>query len=472
MKILFIVYCNGSHLPIFPQNIAYLVSACKAAGHQADVYLQDIHHFPDSHITQFLDESEYDVVGLGFVAGYYQYRKAIDIAQAVNESKRRGDFIFVLGGHGPSAAPEYFREILKADLVVIGEGERFFGEPEFTVLPDEKKNAELLTVSNCVSSDLNFGVIDDVDRIHWPAYEDFPIEIYRLSQFPTSKETDFCMPILSGRGCLWKCTFCYRMVPGFRPRDPWAVIDEMSYLQKEWQINHFNFSDELFMSSKERIHLFCEALIKARMDPIPWAETKLKPFKWDCSGRLNFAKPKELELMKRAGCEYVNYGIESLNDNVLMKMKKGLSVQTITEGIKATLEAGLTPGLNFMWGNIGDNEETLDEMVSFLLAHDRCMELRTIRPVTPYPGSPLFDYAVENGYLEGVEDFYENKHINSDLLTCNFTDIPDERFHHLLFTANAMLINNYTGEVRAQNLARARKLYDMKDKTFRGFRPI
>lgn len=445
MQILFIVYCNGSHLPIFPQNIAYLVSACKAAGHKADVYLQDIHHFPDSHITQFLDESEYDVVGLGFVAGYYQYRKAIDIAQAVNGSKRRGDFTFVLGGHGPSAAPYYFREKLKADIVIVGEGEEV-----------------ILGGLSCDSIILEYAPIENIDEIQWPAYHDFPIELYRLSQFPTSKATDFCMPILSGRGCLWKCTFCYRMVPGFRPRDPWAVIEEMHYLQKEWQINHFNFSDELFMSSKERINIFCEALIEA----------KLKPFKWDCSGRLNHAKPKELALMRRAGCEYINYGIESLDDNVLRKMKKGLSALQITEGIEATLKEGLTPGLNFMWGNIGDTEETLDEMVSFLLAHDRCMELRTIRPVTPYPGSPLFDYAVENGYLEGIEDFYENKHINSDLLTCNFTDIPDDKFHGLLLYANSRLIMNYSTTRMDRNIMQAYKLYRLKDKSFRGFRPI
>lgn len=468
MNICFIVYDNESHLPIFPQNIAYLVSACKAAGHKADVYLQDIHHFPDSHITQFLDESDYDVVGLGFVAGYYQYQKALGIAQAVNESKRRGDFIFVLGGHGPAAASKYFIDILKADLVVIGEGERVFGDLETALLhARDKTDPVLFPEISLHLIPLKAGYVhyypsNHVDEIQWPAYHEFPIELYRLSQFPTSKSTDFCMPILSGRGCKWKCTFCYRMVPGFRPRDPWAVIEEMHYLQKEWQINHFQFSDELFMSSKERIHIFCEALIEA----------KLKPFKWDCNGRLNFAKPGELALMKRAGCEYINYGIESLDDNVLRKMKKGLSAHQITEGVEATLKEGLTPGLNFMWGNIGDTEATLDEMVSFLLAHDRCMELRTIRPVTPYPGCPLFDYAVENGYLEGVEDFYENKHINSDLLTCNFTDIPDDRFHKELYHANFKLVENY--EIK-QTEARAGvmyKLYYERNPNFRGFRAI
>ena len=449
MNILFLIYDNGSHLPIFPQNIAYLVAACKAAGHKADVYLQDIHHFPDSHITQFLDESEYDVVGLGFVAGYYQYQKAIGISRAVNKSKRRNDFIFVLGGHGPSADPEYFKKLLGADFVVVGEGER------------------AITIIGRIDTKLHENIElypePDIDTIHWPAYEDFPIEIYRLSQLPTSKETDFRMPILSGRGCLWKCTFCYRMVPGFRPRDPMAVIEEMDFLQENWNINHFDFNDELFMSSPERITLFCEALINC----------KLKPFKWDCNGRLNHAKPKELKLMKRAGCEYINYGIESLDDNVLRKMRKGLSARRITEGIEATLKEDLTPGLNFLWGNIGDTEDTLGEMVEFLLRYDRCMELRTIRPVTPYPGSPLFDYAVENGYLSGIEDFYENKHINSDLLTCNFMDIPAAVVaHDMLYRANSKLIENYYIKNYARTWYRACELYTKRDKTFRGYRPI
>jgi radical SAM superfamily enzyme with C-terminal helix-hairpin-helix motif len=78
-------------------------------------------------------------------------------------------------------------------------------------------------------------------------------------------------------------------------------------------------------------------------------------------------------------------------------------VETETSGI-----------LNIIFGNIGDNKRTLNKGVEFLLKYDDGAQIRTIRPLTPYPGSPLYCYATEKGLLKDAEDFYENKHTNSD----------------------------------------------------------
>jgi len=48
--------------------------------------------------------------------------------------------------------------------------------------------------------------------------------------------------------------------------------------------------------------------------------------------------------------------------------------------------------------------------VDFLLKYDDGAQMRTIRPVTPYPGSPLYYYAIKKGLLRDCEDFYDNKH--------------------------------------------------------------
>ena len=37
------------------------------------------------------------------------------------------------------------------------------------------------------------------------------------------------------------------------------------------------------------------------------------------------------------------------------------------QGIKDTLKVGISPGLNFIFGNKGDNKETLKKAVDFLL---------------------------------------------------------------------------------------------------------
>ena len=427
-------------------------------GIKVDLFQQDINHLLEPYITQKIERGGYDFVGLGFVAGYYQYQKAKKIAEAVNRADNRSGFKFLLGGHGPAADPEYFMKLLEADAVFVGDAE----------------DSLVKYVTGQGDSSSPSGVIHPIppaisamsDDSPWPAYDSFPIEVYSRTMWPTSKPHDLCMPILSGRGCPYQCTFCYRMEPGkFLPRSPDAIIDEMSYLHLDYRINHFQFSDELFMSSTERVERFCERILEREF-------AKDRPgVKWDCSGRLNFAKPKTLRLMKRAGCEYVNYGCEAMDDQVLRNLNKGLTVRRIREGVKATLEAGLSPGLNFIWGSPGDTPNTLIAATKFLLANDLCHELRTIRPVTPYPGSELFNEAVRRGLLKNTADFYENKHVNSDLLTVNFTDLSDVQFHAYLKIANKALIKNYYEKTKKRVLRAANQLYS-GDASFRGFRPV
>ena len=174
--------------------------------------------------------------------------------------------------------------------------------------------------------------------------------------------------------------------------------------------------------------------------------------------------------MKKAGCVFINYGIESFNDEILKNMNKILTTKQITEGIEATLKIGISPGLNIIFGNIGENQETLDRDVEFLLKYDDFVQMRTIRPVTPYPGCPLYYYAMQKGLLKGAEDFYENKHTNSDLLSVNFTTLSDDGFHKALMRANSKLLKNYYRHQLNSALAVTKNLYLNKDASFRGYR--
>jgi len=446
MKFLLIVYDNGSHIPFFPQGIAYLAAALKQEGVKVELYLQDIYHWSEAHLTDLLNKTYFDFVGLGFVAGYYQYRKALAISKAIKDSNFSGTF--VLGGHGPAAAPEYFLEKTGADVVVVGDGEDALKD---IVEGDFKKNAWLWRRPR-----------RNPDELPWPDYGSFPVEIYRLHRFPHSGNRDFTMPVLSGRGCPFACTFCYRMDSSFRPRNPENVLEEIAFLGKSWQINHIQFSDELLMSSKQRSVEFSEAIIRSGLK-----------IKWDCNGRLNFATKEVLEVMKRAGCTYINYGIEALDDAVLAKMKKGLTVSQIVNGVEATIAAGITPGLNFMWGNYGDNTRTLREAVKFLTRYDGTAELRTIRPVTPYPGSELFNCGMREGRLGGAADFYDSKHTNSDLFTVSFADgISETEGDALLANANKELVKSYYERCAKKVIDDAMEFYEGKNKDFRGFRPI
>ena len=460
MKILFVIYDNDSHVSMFPLGTAYIAAACRHAGHDVKIYNQDVYHWPETHLLELLNKEQFDVIGLGIIGGYYQYRKLLKISEAVNRSINRP--FYVLGGHGPSPEPEFFLRKTQANAIVIGEGEVTITE----LLEALQSKKELLSVEGiafmendrCIQTPRR-ETIADINEIAFPAWDLFPMDHYTLLRDPNMINGDRYMAAISGRGCPFKCNFCYRMDPGFRARSVDSIIEEIRILQKDYGITYIEFVDELLMSSIPRTIELCESFIKSKIS-----------LKWFCNGRLNYAKADVLRLMKEAGCVFINYGIESLDEEALRTMNKALTVKQIVTGIENTLEAGISPGFNVIFGNIGETAESLRMGVDFLMKYDDHSQLRTIRPVTPYPGSPLYYYAIEKGLLKDCDDFYENKHMNSDLLAVNFTGLTDDEFHKLLYEANKKLVENYYSAQLRKTLENARKLYLERDSSFRGFR--
>ena len=302
-------------------------------------------------------------------------------------------------------------------------------------------------------------LIQNIDTIPMPAYDLFDMTYYTMLRLPNIKANERAIPMLSGRGCTFACNFCYRMDKGFRPRSAEGIIEEIRHVKEKYHVSYIGFSDELLMSSKERTLELCEAFLEADLN-----------IKWDCNGRLNYADKNVLQKMKDAGCVFINYGIESLDDETLRVMHKGLTRSMIVRGVENTLEVGISPGLNIIYGNINEPLSAIDDAVEFLLKYDDHAQLRTIRPVTPYPGSELFDYAVEKGLVKDAEDFYENKHLNSDLLAVNFTKYSDDEIYQKLYEANMKLISRYMEVNQAAMERVCRDLYYNKNDTFRGFR--
>lgn len=460
MKILLVVYDNDSYIHLFPVGLGYIASVLRDNGVEVKIWNQDLHHYPDEYLTEYLDQEKFDFIGISVVAGYYQYKKLLALSEAINRSKNRP--IYILGGHGPSPDPEYFLKKTLADVIVMGEGEETVVELIHAIT--EKRDLRGIKgiayrSHNTVIINERRELIKEIDNIPLPAYDLFPIHYYRLFRTPDSTNKDFTLPILSGRGCTFRCNFCYRMDKGYRPRDPQAIIREINYLVEKYRITRISFMDELLMSSVSRTEEICKVFIKA----------KLK-IKWGCNGRLNFARPDLLRLMKQAGCVLINYGIESIDDQALKNMNKNLTVDQITRGIEATNAEGIISGYNIIFGNIGENRRILQKGVEFLLKYDKAAQMRTIRPVTPYPGSDLFYYAIKKGLLKDTADFYENKHLNSDLLTVNFTNMTDDEFHQALCEANKTLIQNFYKKRNKSSFKQTEDLYFNKNVNFRGYR--
>lgn len=473
MRVLMIAYDNDSYISWFPQGLAYLATAIREAHgdnrHTVEIYQQDINHWCDEHLTEYLNENEYDVVMVSVIGGYYQYRKLLSLSKAINHSKVRGEkkkLRYIIGGHGPAADPEFFLRKTNADVVGIGEGERTIVEL-FDAFEKGGMDSDLRKVNGIAFFDKNgFYVrtnprelIKNINEISFPAYDLFDMTYYSLMRFPNCKPTDRCLPLLSGRGCTFACNFCYRMDKGFRPRSAENIIEEIKFLKEKYNITYIGFSDELLMSSKERTRELCQAFLDADLN-----------IKWDCNGRLNYADIPTLELMKKAGCVFINYGIESLDDATLKVMHKALTKDMIIRGVENTLQVGISPGLNIIFGNINEPISALDDAVDFLLKYDDHSQMRTIRPVTPYPGCELFDYAIEKHLVKDTEDFYENLHKNSDLISINFTKYSDEEVYQALYNANVKLINRHIELNKKHYEKICMDLYMNKNANFRGFR--
>ena len=105
LRVLFVVYDNGSYDHVFPMGIGALSAVLKKEGHQYEFWNQDMHHYDDDKLRVHLNNNKYDVVILSLIAGYYQYQKMKSLSKAINESKQRP--IYLMGGYGPTPEPEF-----------------------------------------------------------------------------------------------------------------------------------------------------------------------------------------------------------------------------------------------------------------------------------------------------------------------------------------------------------------------------
>ena len=211
MRVLLIAYDNDSYINYFPLGLAYVASAFRKAGHEVVIYPQDKYHYPDEHLTEFLNKQSFDIVGTGMCAGYYQFSQLENISLAVRKAKNPP--IFIIGGLLVSPDPKYFLTV--ADYVFVGEVDHLIKGIKWEKDPEQA---------------IWIGEAAQVDSLPWPSWELFDIDYYSLIRLPHTENKDRCFPVLSARGCPFRCTFCYRVYPGVRLRAIQDIVNEIHYL--------------------------------------------------------------------------------------------------------------------------------------------------------------------------------------------------------------------------------------------------
>ncbi|UCE89558.1 MAG: B12-binding domain-containing radical SAM protein, partial [Pseudomonadota bacterium] len=265
---------------------------------------------------------------------------------------------------------------------VLGEGEKVLME----LLAALENGSDLANVPELIYRDSAFirvspgkpinRVLDELPFPAWDLLPDFPRAykpaIYDYPRGPVAT-------IAASRGCPFHCKFCDTSTFGATVRhySPRAVFDMMVHLHETYGVRHIMFVDDLFLASKVRTAELCNLILAHGLK-----------MTWSCTARVDTVKPDILQLMKKAGCWEISFGLETGSDDLLQQMDKAARVEKSEQAVGWTAQAGIrTKGL-FMLGYPGEDEHTIAQTRAF--AQRIPMTIMNLTKFTPYPGSPIY----------------------------------------------------------------------------------
>ncbi|WP_217959447.1 B12-binding domain-containing radical SAM protein [Acutalibacter muris] len=232
----------------------------------------------------------------------------------------------------------------------------------------------------------------NLDELPMAAWDLLPMEKYRAHNWHCFGDIDHRQPyglIWTALGCPFHCHFCcintmFNSRPGIRFRSPKKVLEEIDYLVNTYGIHNFKIADELFAMKEQRVAEICQGLIERNYHLNIWTY-----------GRVDTVTPAMLEIMKKAGINWIAYGFESGNKTVLEEVSKGYDFNTVDAVVKMTYGAGMHIAANFMFGLPKDNYDSMQQTLQ--MAFDINAEWANFNSVMAYPGSGLYGDAVKSG---------------------------------------------------------------------------
>ena len=420
-------YGRGKRSRYFPFGLAYVAAVLRDSGVDVSVVDMEGDDLTVENAVERVVSTDPDLVGFGGMVT--RYRIVRELGTRLREVLP--DVLMVAGNSGASTVPELYLERCGLDAVVLGEGEATARELADTVSSrGEWRNVPGLAFLDRGKMVLSAPrpLLEDLDSLPHPAWDLFPVENYVRSMDHRQK-TQPHMEVVASRGCPYSCVYCYHIYGRkVRRRSPASIVDEIEELVERYGIEYTGFPDDLFTSDREFVMETCRLLRK-----------RLPGIRWSCIGRVNLVDPEMLEEMRRAGCDWISYGIESGSDRMLSRMKRMVTAEDCLRGIRMTRQAGIHPEGSFIIGMFGETRETVRETVEF------CRKADITAPmlyVTPYPGTEIFREAVDAGLIPDVEAFLERMNAADELLV-NLTDMPDHELRRLKEWAQGRIGRNY-----------------------------
>jgi len=193
----------------------------------------------------------------------------------------------------------------------------------------------------------------------------------------------------TGRGCKSRCTFCLwpQTVGGhrYRVRSVGHVVDEVRYILANFpQVKEIFFDDDTFTDAGPRAEAIARELGKLGVT-------------WSCNAKANV--PREtLKVLKDNGLRLLLVGYETGNQQILFNIKKGMRVDVARRFTRDCHELGITIHGTFILGLPGETKETIQETIKF--ATEINPHTIQVSLAAPYPGTFLYNQAVEEGWLD------------------------------------------------------------------------
>ncbi|NOZ49488.1 MAG: radical SAM protein, partial [Chloroflexi bacterium] len=234
-------------------------------------------------------------------------------------------------------------------------------------------------------------IILNPDRPFIPNLDDLPIPLHHL--LPLKKQH---MPMIKGpftfivtsRGCPAGCKFCIKHVNyqnSVRLRSPENIIEELKILDG-LGIHNIHMYADLFTVNRDQTMGICEGILAAGL--------KLK---WTCNSRVDFVDREMLQIMGKAGCWLISWGIESADEQILKRIRKGYRKEQAVQALSWAHEAGIKNWGYFIVGLPGETEETIQETITY--SKQLPLDIALFHIAAPYPGTPFFYDVVEKGWF-------------------------------------------------------------------------
>ncbi|MFA6250170.1 MAG: radical SAM protein [Candidatus Shapirobacteria bacterium] len=319
--------------------------------------------------------------------------------------------------------PKILRRIIresKAEKVIFSECDLNFE----SYLSGKEAGGTAQIVGGKVVVNSKIKVPIDLDKLPIPARELTNLDRYKYGLLEGRVTT-----IQTSRGCPFPCSYyCpYPLVQGKRWRYMTAkrVLKEIRVISK-LGIKNVLFRDATFTLDGQRVEEICREIIKDKIE-----------INWWCETRINLVSKKLLILMRKAGCQGINVGVETLDRELLEKEgKPGVTFDDVKKIAGFAKEIGLKLHFLMMIGLPDDTVETLRTTLKQLVLLNP--DSVGFSSITPYPGTKMFEEAVSKGLVKRFDwSRFDGSSINMRTKNLSILDI---KLGRLLLTAAAYFL--------------------------------